>query len=64
MVGRIMFQSPKVSASITKDDLEVEETEIFDMMNVQMNTSKKKTAEIYWLKVSDKKDVKYVQTSQ
>ena len=42
MVGGIMFQSPKVSASITKDDLEVEETEIFDMMNVQMNTSKKK----------------------
>ena len=64
MVGGIMFQSPKVSASITKDDLEVEETEIFDMMNVQMNTSKKKTAEIYLLKVSNKKGVKYVQTSQ
>ena len=59
-----MFQSPKVSASITKDDLEVEETEIFDMMNVQINTSKKKTAKIYLLKVSNKKGVKYVQTSQ
>ena len=64
MVGGIMFQSPKVSASITKDDLEVEETEISDRMNVQMNTSKKKTAKIYLLKVSNKNGVKYVQTSQ